>query len=57
MSGYLCRQVVVIAAVPIPLTGLMALTLSGHMPAPGWTILVGGMAALASQLQGQVIRP
>jgi hypothetical protein len=57
MSGYLCRQVVVIAAVPVPLTVLMAVTLSGHMPAPGWTILVGAMAAVASLLLALVIRP
>jgi N,N'-diacetylchitobiose transport system permease protein len=48
MSGYLCRQVVVIAAVPIPLTGLMVLLFLRHLRSSIIVILTIPLALLAA---------
>lgn len=57
MSGYLCRQVLIFLPLPVPMFMLLFLALEGSWPAAGWTILVGGLAAVASLLLGLTVRP
>src|SRR5690625_3963414 len=56
-SGQLWRQVLFFVPVPLPVLGVVALTVGGRFSAPGWTILLAGSVAVAALLLALMVQP